>query len=145
MSATGHEQEWAETHGVRIRHWATPHRLLGEHGHVAGVEFMRTQADAAGRATPTGETYTLPADTVLKAVGQVFVADPLRCDGTLALAIDDGRIAVDAERRTSIANVFAGGDCVAGEDLTVVAVQDGKLAAEAMHRQLIGGKDRQHG
>jgi dihydropyrimidine dehydrogenase (NAD+) subunit PreT len=138
MSATHHEQEWAQTNGVRIRHFAAPHRLLDEGGHIAAVEFMRTTLDAAGRAVPTGETFTLPADMVLKAVGQVFVPDPLCKDGTLALVLEDGRIAVDAERRTSLHNVFAGGDCVAGEDLTVVAVQDGKIAAEAIHRQLAG-------
>jgi dihydropyrimidine dehydrogenase (NAD+) subunit PreT len=138
MSATKDEQEWAQTNGVRIRHWATPHLLLGENGHVAGVEFMRTKADATGRAVPTGETFLLAADMVLKAVGQVFVADPLGSGGTLSLAVEDGRIAVDADRRTSLPGVFAGGDCVAGEDLTVAAVNDGRVAAEAMHRQLMG-------
>ena len=39
----------------------------------------------------------------------------------------DGRIVVDAERRTSLEGVWAGGDCVlGGEDLTVSAVEDGK-------------------
>ncbi len=137
MSATHHEQEWAQTNGVRIRHFAAPHRLLAAEGRVAGVEFMRTRLDAAGRAAPTGETFTLPADLVLKAVGQVFVADPLAEDGGLLLAIEGGRLAVDAERRTSLPDVFAGGDCVAGDDLTVAAVQDGKIAAEAIHRQLM--------
>jgi glutamate synthase (NADPH/NADH) small chain len=102
------------------------------------VEFARTRADETGRALPRGETFTLEADMVLKAVGQVFVADPLRQDGALALATEDGRIAVDADRRTSLPRVYAGGDCVAGLDLTVSAVQDGKIAAEAIHRQLIG-------
>jgi glutamate synthase (NADPH/NADH) small chain len=138
MSATDHEQDWAQTNGVRIRHWATPHRLLGEAGHVTGVEFMRTSPDATGRAVPTGETFLLAADMVMKALGQVFVADPLRADGTLALAVEDGRIAVDAGRRTSLPGVYAGGDCVAGVDLTVAAVQDGKVAAEAIHAFLAG-------
>jgi glutamate synthase (NADPH/NADH) small chain len=138
MSATHHEQDWAQTNGVRIRHWAAPHRLLSANGHVAGVEFMRTQADPTGRAMPTGATFVLDADMVLKAVGQVFVADPLGGEGGLALAVEDGRIAVDAQRRTSWPGVYAGGDCVAGMDLTVVAVNDGKLAAEAIHRQLLG-------
>ncbi len=137
MSATHHEQEWAQTNGVRIRHHAAPHRLIAAGGHVTGVEFMRTRLDAAGRAAPTGETFTLPADMVLKAVGQVFVPDPLRGDGTLALALEDGRIAVDADRRTSVPGVYAGGDCTTGVDLTVAAVQDGKIAAEAIHRQLM--------
>ncbi len=138
MSATHHEQEWAQTNGVRIRHHAAPHRLLAAGGHVSGVEFMRTTLDAAGRAVPTGETFVVAADMVLKAVGQVFVAHPLAGDGALALVTEHGRIAVDAERRTSLPDVYAGGDCVAGADLTVVAVQDGKLAAEAIHRQLTG-------
>ncbi len=43
---------------------------------------------------------------------------------------------MDEERRTSLANVWAGGDCIAGRDLTVVAVQDGKLAAQSIHRVL---------
>ena len=45
------------------------------------------------------------------------------------------RIAVDEERRTSLDNVWAGGDCAAtGLDLTVQAVQDGKLAAASISR-----------
>ena len=48
---------------------------------------------------------------------------------------------MDAERRTSIENVWAGGDCAAGgKDLTVVAVQDGKLAAQSIDRYLKSGR-----
>jgi glutamate synthase (NADPH/NADH) small chain len=54
--------------------------------------------------------------------------------------MEAGRIAVDVERRTSLENVWAGGDCVAGgQDLTVVAVQDGKIAAYAIDRYLRSG------
>jgi glutamate synthase (NADPH/NADH) small chain len=73
---------------------------------------------------------------VLKAVGQVFVPDKLHADAGIAL--EGGRIVVDADRQTSMPGVYAGGDCVAGIDLTVAAVQDGKLAAEAIHRALCG-------
>jgi glutamate synthase (NADPH/NADH) small chain len=41
--------------------------------------------------------------------------------------------------------VFAGGDCIAGPDLTVQAVQDGKIAAEAIHHMLTGAEERRHG
>ncbi len=69
---------------------------------------------------------------VFKAVGQRFAAPAL--DG---VALAHGRIAVDGERRTSLAGVWAGGDCVAGgQDLTVVAVEDGKRAAMSIHHQL---------
>ena len=44
---------------------------------------------------------------------------------------------VDEERSTSLPGVWAGGDCVAGgSDLTVSAVQDGKLAALSIDRFL---------
>ena len=44
--------------------------------------------------------------------------------------IADAGPAVDKERRTSVPGVWAGSDCVAGgQDLTVAAVEDGKLAA----------------
>ena len=49
------------------------------------------------------------------------------------------RIAVDADRATSLPGVYAGGDCVAGLDLTVSAVEDGKRAAAAIHRSLSAG------
>jgi len=44
---------------------------------------------------------------------------------------------VDAQRRTSLPDVWAGGDCVAdGQDLTVVAVEDGKRAALSIDQYL---------
>ena len=56
-------------------------------------------------------------------------------------AVESGRIRVDAERRSSLADVWAGGDCIAGRDLTVVAVQDGKIAAESIDRALAATKE----
>ncbi len=135
MTATADEQLWAQSNNVRIRHWASPTRLLARDTILTGIEFARTALDAAGRLTVTGETFVLAADMVLKAIGQTFVAPPR----TPGLELRDGRIVVDAARRTSLPGVFAGGDCVAGPDLTVAAVQDGKLAAEAIHRDLTGG------
>lgn len=132
MSATSVEQEWAQTNNVQIRHWSAPLRLIANDGRISGIEFARTRADAAGRAVPAGGSYTLGADMVLKAVGQQFDA------GGLAFATEDGRIAVDAERRTAIAGVWAGGDCITGIDLTVAAVEDGKQAAESISRTLMG-------
>ncbi|HUH86164.1 MAG TPA: NAD(P)-dependent oxidoreductase [Stellaceae bacterium] len=136
MGATPHEQEFAQINGVKIKHWARPVRLLGRKGHVAEAVFEYARS-VGGALVGTGETFALPADMVMKAIGQVFVADPLREEGRELLELEGGRIKVDAERKTSLAKVWAGGDCVAGgEDLTVVAVEDGKVAAEAIHRAL---------
>ena len=51
----------------------------------------------------------------------------------------DGKIDVNVERRTSLPDVWAGGDCIGlSEDLTVAAVHDGKIAAEAIDKFLRG-------
>jgi dihydropyrimidine dehydrogenase (NAD+) subunit PreT len=137
MTATDKEQEWAQTNNVRIRHWAAPTRLFGEDTTITDIEFARTQLDASGRLTLTAETFVLEADMVLKAIGQTFVVAPIQRADEVP-DVRNGRIVVDADRRTTLPGVYAGGDCVPGADLTVTAVQDGKLAAVAIHRQLIG-------
>jgi glutamate synthase (NADPH/NADH) small chain len=79
------------------------------------------------------------ADVVFKAIGQEIDWDALGASSAV-LSVADGRIAVDARRRTSLDNVWAGGDCAAGgKDLTVTAVQDGKLAAQAIDDYLRPG------
>ena len=135
MKASAYEQEIALTNGVVIRECLAPRRLIGEGGHVRAIELERMLPDSAGRLTGTGETVTLEADQVFKAIGQTFVPDAL--GGGEALELDGGRIGVDADRRTSLADVWAGGDCVAGgEDLTVASVEDGKIAAASIHAAL---------
>lgn len=135
MSATWAEREFAQKQGVTLELWARPVRLIadGEGRRVTGVEFERTCDDGTGRPIGTGERFIVEADMVLKAIGQALVADGI---DRAILTLDGGRIAVDDERRTSLAQVWAGGDCAAHEglDLTVQAVQDGKLAAESMDR-----------
>jgi glutamate synthase (NADPH/NADH) small chain len=126
MSATAWEQELAQTEGVVLKTFAAP-KEIGE----TSITFERTRL-TDGKLSGTGETFTLQADMVLKAVGQKLSADAL--DG---LQITGGKIAIDASYRTTLAKVWAGGDCVAtGEDLTVQSVQDGKLAALAIHSHL---------
>ena len=117
MSASVFEQALAQTSGVRIHHHASPKRILGD-GHVTAVEFA--------------EGLRLDADVVFKAIGQ-----KLNADGYAALEQESGRIKVDEHHRTSMPKVWAGGDCVAGgDDLTVSAVQHGKLAAIDIDRAL---------
>jgi len=136
MSATAHEQEFAQTNGVKIKHWAKPARLLGEGGRGRAAEFEYTRMDG-DKLVGTGERFTLAADMVFKAIGQTFVPNPLANGSQQALDLKGGRIAVNTDRQTSLPGVFAGGDCVSGgQDLTVQAVQDGKLAAHAIDRYL---------
>jgi dihydropyrimidine dehydrogenase (NAD+) subunit PreT len=136
MGASTYERELAQTDGVKIRFNVMPKRLIKENGHVAGIELEYTEV-RDGKLTGTGETLTLPADMVFKAIGQTFIPSALNGSGAETPALEGGRIKVDAERRTSLANVWAGGDCIfGGEDLTVAAVEDGKQAAESINRAL---------
>ncbi|WP_187972155.1 NAD(P)-dependent oxidoreductase [Aquibium microcysteis] len=139
MNASTYEQDLAAANGVTIRHWLQPKRIVGSDGTTVGIELEYTTV-SDGRLVGTGETVTLAADQVFKAIGQSFDAAPLNGSGA-KIALERGRIRVDAEGRTSMPKVWAGGDCVADarEDLTVAAVAAGRDAAESMHRVLAGG------
>ncbi|CAO3437917.1 NAD(P)-dependent oxidoreductase [Azospirillum doebereinerae] len=126
MGATPWEQELAQTNGVVLVTFAGPVSIGDD-----GVTFERTRLED-GRLAGTGETFVLAADMVLKAVGQTLDRAALA-----GVTLAGNKIAVDEGYRTTLAKVFAGGDCVAsGEDLTVQSVQDGKLAALSIHRHL---------
>jgi dihydropyrimidine dehydrogenase (NAD+) subunit PreT len=136
MNASEFEQDLAASKGVSIRHWLQPKRVIAENGMVDALELEYTTLDG-DRLVGTGETIRLHADQVFKAIGQSFEAGPLNGSGHL-IALERGRIKVDAEGRTSHPKVWAGGDCVADarEDLTVAAVAAGRDAAESIHRNL---------
>ena len=137
MNASPYEQDLAQTSGVNIRHWLTPKKLSLENGSVTGVEFAYTHLKD-GKLTETGETKTLQTDVLFKAIGQQVLWSALG-DAADALELEKNRIRVDENRKTSLPDVWAGGDCIfGGEDLTVSAVQDGKLAAMDIDRFLRG-------
>ncbi|MCO6382896.1 NAD(P)-dependent oxidoreductase [Oceanicola sp. 502str15] len=132
MGASPYEQDHAAKHGVQIVTHATPVAITGERA-VASITFERTATGADGKLAGTGEQMTLEADQVLLAIGQrLDIASP-------RIGIENGKIAVTGPGRTNLERVWAGGDCTAGEDLTVVAVAEGRDAAEDMHKMLMEG------
>ena len=132
LKASLHEREWAQTNGVTLRYWSVPKALHGEAGCVTGVTFDVVKS-CDGALLATGEQFTLVADMVLKAIGQIFDAAPLDD----AIRLQQGRIVADEEGRTSLSGVWAGGDCcVGGLDLTVDAVRQGKAAAQSIDNAL---------
>jgi glutamate synthase (NADPH/NADH) small chain len=136
MKASQHEQHYAQINDVKLRYCSSPKRVLSQDGRVTGIEFGLTELDPDGNISQTGQSYQLEADVLFKAIGQTMSADRLG-DSAGSLAIENGRIAVNDDRKTSLNDVWAGGDCVSGgEDLTVSAVQDGKLAAQSIHEYL---------
>lgn len=126
MNASTFEQDLAASKGVRIMTHVVPVALHGN-GAVREIEFEYVNADMSG----TGETVRVPADQVLRAIGQTLEGEDLP-------ALEGGKIAVKGAGRTSVEGVWAGGDCASGgDDLTVTAVAEGRDAAMDIHAHLI--------
>jgi dihydropyrimidine dehydrogenase (NAD+) subunit PreT len=137
MTATHHEQDIAKANQVRMRTWAAPKDvLLDEAGRVRGMRF-ETTVMKDGRPVGSGETFEIAADAVFKAIGQSMDASGLSDSMASTITREGDKIQVDGHFRTKLAGIYAGGDCVApGQDLTVQAVQHGKLAAHAIHNDI---------
>ncbi len=129
MKASRFERELAQTSGVVIRTWTRPAAIEGHAGLFSGVLCEDTHEHEGVLASP-GSVFRIEADMLFTAIGQRGTPDAF--DGA-GIEVKAGRIVVDGERRTSAPGVWAGGDCVAGgDDLTVVAVEDGKQAARSI-------------
>ena len=128
IKASVYEQDLAASRGVRIVTHAVLKKVIGN-GAVRELEFDYVD----GAITPTGQTLGLAADQVFKAIGQTLVGEGLP-------ELDAGKIRVDVQGRTSVAGVWAGGDCASGgDDLTVTAVAEGRDAAMDIHSKLTRG------
>lgn len=131
MNASEFEQDLAASKGVTIRHWLQPKDIDHKGGHVSSIKLEYTHLEN-GLMKGTGHTTEIATDQILVAIGQKL--DTL---GLADLKTEGGKIAIDAEGRTSIPGVWAGGDCAfGGQDLTVSAVAMGRDAAESINRSL---------
>ena len=141
MTCYEHEYDFARKEGIEFRFLAQPSRVLVNDGKPVGLECLRVELglpDQSGRPAPRpvgGSEFVIAADQIVKAVGQQKQAVAER----LGLATKRGFIAVDDGFQTSVAGVYAIGDCIRshGAASTVMAVEDGKLAAAAIDRQFI--------
>jgi glutamate synthase (NADPH/NADH) small chain len=137
MTATHHEQDIAKANYVRMRTWAAPLEvLLDGEGNVYGMRFEETRLEGA-RLVGTGAFIEIAADAVFKAIGQSLDTASLSDPMAQQVERSGDKLHVDAQFRTALPGIYAGGDCVApGQDLTVQAVQHGKLAAHAIHNDI---------
>ncbi len=143
MPAFRYEFERTKADGVVWDFSAAPVRIVGDGGKVRSVEFVRTRSAEGGRRAKLeevpGSNFELPADMVIKALGQVALAGLL--DSIPGLKLDRGRVVVDPTTgATSVPKLFTGGDCVNGGGEVVDAVQHGKIAAAGIARMLSAGE-----
>ena len=137
MAASEYEQTLAKKHDVQIQYNLSPKQLISDESNVSAIVFDVMSSQNDGSINATGESLTLKADVVFKAIGQKLVTEGLTDN---SLELEKGRIVVDEHRKTSLTKVWAGGDCILdGDNLTVSAVQDGKLAAISINETLRQG------
>lgn len=133
MPAYEHEYDFVKKEGVEFRFLTQP--IAAGPASLECVRMELGDPDASGRRSPRpvrGSEFHIPADQIVKAIGQ----EPPYLAALLALDTTTGKIRVSRDFETSRKGVFAGGDCIRakGAASTVMAVQDGKQAALAIHR-----------
>ena len=139
MTCYEHEYDFARREGIEFRFLSQPTRVILKDCAPVGLSCLRVELgslDASGRPSPqavAGSEFVLAADQIVKAVGQTKPS----IAALLGLQTSKGFIAVDSGFQTSHAGLYAIGDCIraAGAASTVMAVEDGKLAAKAIDRQ----------
>jgi glutamate synthase (NADPH/NADH) small chain len=150
MTARIEEYHHAIEEGVKF-HWLTnPIEVLGNNeGWVTGLRCQQMELgepDESGRARPVpveGSEFVLPVDNVVLSIGNA--PNPLLLQSTKGLETNKwGCLVADEETgKTSRRRVYAGGDVVTGAATVILAAGAGKVAAEAIHRDLSGNGEAQ--
>jgi NADPH-dependent glutamate synthase beta subunit-like oxidoreductase len=135
----------AREENIEFIHRRGPGRILTQDGRVSGIETIGVISvfDADGRFAPefnTDDVRILDADTVILAVGQAVDVEALGEDGPevserRTVAVTDGTL------KTSLRDVWAGGDAVHGPRSLIEAIADGRRVAEEIHVRFGGRAD----
>jgi glutamate synthase (NADPH/NADH) small chain len=139
IPARAEELHHAEEEGIEFEFLVAPIEVLGDQKRwVTGLKCVRMQLgepDASGRARPVpipGSEFVVPCNIVVVAIGTR--ANPLLTATCPDLKLNKwGNIVVDEQGMTSLPGVFAGGDIVRGAATVILAMGDGKKAAQAIN------------
>ncbi|MBI4795392.1 MAG: FAD-dependent oxidoreductase [Deltaproteobacteria bacterium] len=143
MPAHPEEVEQALEEGVQIHFLTVPIKIGGENGQVTHVECLRAELgrpDASGRRRPLPipeSNYIIEAGAVITAIGQQpdfcpFPEPPVQTTPWCTIVTQPG------STRTSLNDVFAGGDGVTGPATVVDAIAAGKQAAAEIDHFITG-------
>jgi glutamate synthase (NADPH/NADH) small chain len=145
MPGNVRDRSLAREEGTRFRWLSQPERFTsGPDGRLQAMDCLEMELgepDTSDRPRPVpvaSSGFTVEVDTAILALG--YEPDRAAVGAVPHLVVDEkGRISIDSETgATSRDGVFAGGDSVLGPALVVHAVVQGRAAAEAMHRHLVG-------
>ena len=113
-----------------------------ENGRVSTMRLQRMELgepDESGRRSPVpvdGAIIDVPVDLVIVSVG--VSPNPLVPNSVKGLEVSRRHTIVvdEATMQSSIPDIFAGGDIVRGGATVILAMGDGRRAAEHMHKAL---------
>ena len=142
MPARLEEVKHAKEEGIEFLTLHNPIEYLAdEQGNVRAVVLQKMELgepDASGRRSPQpipGATETIDIDQAIVAVG----VSPNPIVPTSIEGLELGRkntIVVSEGMQTNIPTIFAGGDIVRGGATVILAMGDGRRAAQSMHEYL---------
>ena len=142
MPARVEEVHHAKQEGVKFLTLHNPLRYeADEKGHVSKVVLQQMELgepDASGRRRPVpieGAIVTMDVDLVIVSIG--VSPNPILPNSVKGLDLGKkGTIAVDEHLQSSIPALYAGGDIVRGGATVILAMGDGKHAAQEMDDML---------
>ncbi|MCL4431315.1 MAG: glutamate synthase subunit beta [Epsilonproteobacteria bacterium] len=144
MPGSQREYKNAIEEGVEFSFYASPKEvILNDNGKAVSVHMAKTvlgARDASGRQKMEeikGADFNVNADVVIMALGFDPVVPPFLAENGIAVN-SWGGIVIDEQFQTTTHGVYAGGDCYRGADLVVTAAYDGREAARAMVKSLLG-------
>jgi glutamate synthase (NADPH/NADH) small chain len=146
MPARVEEIHHGEEEGLIFRLLTNPKRFIGDkEGRLKAVECVRMELgepDESGRRRPLeikGSEFCIDADVAIISTGNG--ANPLIPQTTPDIKVNKwGNITVDPDTgKSSKVGVFSGGDIVRGGATVILAMGDGRKAADSMHEYLCTG------
>ena len=142
MPARVEEVKHAQEEGINFLTLHNPKEYIAdENGRVCGaiLDVMELgEPDESGRRSPksTGKTVNIECDQVVVAVG--VSPNPLVPKSIEGLELGrKNTIAVNEEMQSSIHEIYAGGDIVRGGATVILAMGDGRKAAQNMAEHLL--------
>jgi glutamate synthase (NADPH/NADH) small chain len=127
-----------EEGGERVFSVSTEEFVGDEQGNVRALVLNEVQLEAGKFVAVPGTRSELRADMVLLALGFVGPEKGSWLD-QLGVALDErGNVARTDDYRTNVNGVFVAGDMGRGQSLIVWAIAEGRAAAAAVDKQLMG-------
>jgi glutamate synthase (NADPH/NADH) small chain len=150
MPARKEEVQHAKEEGVEFHVLTAPVHILGNSSGWVNEMICQRMAlgepDENGRKRPVpieGSEFFLEVDTVIVAIGQE--PNPILQKTTSGLSVSKwGTVVVDDSGKTSRPGVYAGGDLSRGGATVILAMRDGKKAAEAINLYLNAQRRNNH-